>query len=84
MEKKLRGRVSEEGLLYDFLSGNLGLTKREISQAKFRTDGVCVNGRRARVTAMLQAGDVVEVKLEEAETQSGHLVPYAEQTGYSV
>lgn len=77
MEKKLRGRVSEEGLLYDFLSGNLGLTKREISQAKFRTDGVCVNGRRARVTAMLQAGDVVEVKLEEAETQSGHLVPYA-------
>lgn len=77
MEKKLRERVSEEGLLYDFLSGNLGLTKREISQAKFRTDGVCVNGRRARVTAMLQAGDIVEVKLEEAETRSDHLVPYA-------
>ena len=77
MEKSSGEGVSEEGLLYDFLSGNLGLTKREISQAKFRTDGVCVNGRRARVTAMLQAGDVVEVKLEEAETQSGHLVPYA-------
>ncbi|MCH1983061.1 RluA family pseudouridine synthase [Ruminococcus sp. OA3] len=77
MEKKLKGKARGEELLYDFLAENMGLTKRQISRAKFCTDGICVNGRQARVTTMLKAGDSVEIKLEDAVTQSGHLVPYA-------
>lgn len=75
MEKKLRKTAREEGTLFNFLVKEMGLTKRQISQAKFRAGGICVNGRRTRVTAVLNAGDCVEVILEEAKTQSDHLVP---------
>ena len=53
-----------------------GLTKRQISQAKFRLDGITKNGIRCRVTETTYPGDVIRVCLEEAQTASAHLENY--------
>ena len=55
---------------------NAGLTKRQISQAKFRPDGITRNGVRCRVTETIYPGDVIRVCLEEAGTASAHLENY--------
>ncbi|MCD8077962.1 MAG: RluA family pseudouridine synthase [Lachnospiraceae bacterium] len=60
--------------LYDFLRLTLGLTKRQIRQAKFREAGIRVNGQQQRVTSVLSPGDVVEVRLEAGQKPSDHLV----------
>ena len=59
-----------------FLKKNAGLTKRQISQAKFRPDGITRNGVRCRVTETIYPGDVICVCLEEAGTASAHLENY--------
>lgn len=59
-----------------FLKKNAGLTKRQISQAKFRPDGITRNGVRCRVTETIYPGDVIRVCLEEAGTASAHLENY--------
>ena len=59
-----------------FLKKNAGLTKRQISQAKFRLDGITKNGIRCRVTETAYPGDVIRVCLEEAQTASAHLENY--------
>ena len=59
-----------------FLKKNAGLTKRQISQAKFRLDGITKNGIRCRVTETTYPGDVIRVCLEEAQTASAHLENY--------
>lgn len=57
-----------------FLKKNAGLTKRQISQAKFRPDGITKNGTRCRVTESAYPGDVIRICLEEAQVDSAHLV----------
>lgn len=42
-----------------------GLTKKEISRAKFLPDGIRKNGIRCRVTEEVQIGDLLEILLEE-------------------
>ncbi|HCT90134.1 MAG TPA: hypothetical protein DF613_01940 [Lachnospiraceae bacterium] len=67
LEKKINGRVSEADAgirLEHFLKNRLHLTKNEISRAKFREKGICVNGERRRISAFLESGDLVEVLLE--------------------
>ena len=54
---------------------NLGLTKRQISQAKFRKEGICINGEKRRVSYVGRPGDVLTVCLEETGTRSGKSVP---------
>lgn len=63
-------RAEREIVLKDFLKDDMGLTKRQISQAKFRKGGICVNGQQARVSRILLANDEVEVLLEEAGKDS--------------
>lgn len=75
MERIIRRTAEKEMPLGVFLSGILGLTKKEISQAKFRDRGICVNGIQRRITFYLLPGDLVEVKLEDAQTFSGQLHP---------
>lgn len=75
MEKIWKKRAERDGILSDFLLHDMGLTRRQVKQAKFRDGGICVNGARVRVTHRLGAGDRVEVKLEEERTASLHLVP---------
>lgn len=68
-------RQEEEGYrLERVLKQVLGLTSREISQAKFRPRGICVNGEACKVTKLLHEGDLVEVCLEEENTGSKHLI----------
>ena len=67
MERRLSEivRAEDEGLaLGNFLRRRMGLSKKEISQAKFRENGICVDGRRQKVTAVLRAGQRVDVLLD--------------------
>ena len=53
MERYLEFRIDEQTTelkMEAFLKKNAGLTKRQISQAKFRPDGITRNGVRCRVT----------------------------------
>lgn len=75
MERILSGTVACEDTLQNFLRNVLGLTRRQISQAKFRSRGIRVNGVQRRVTEKVRPQDLVEVLLEEAQTQSSQLCP---------
>lgn len=76
MERKISASVQTEDAdtsLKHFLRVRLGLTKQEISRAKFRDGGICVNGERKKVNAKVAPGDYVEVLLEEGNQSSPRL-----------
>lgn len=76
MQKSVSGTVScqENGLrLEQFLKNELHLSKNEISRAKFRENGICVNGKRRRIDFSLKAGDLVEILLETDDCTSESL-----------
>ncbi len=60
--------------LYHFLREGMGLTKREISRAKFLPEGICVDGERKKVTAQVRAGQLVSVQTEREDAVSAHLL----------
>lgn len=73
MEKRVVKKVGDEdeGIRLEcFLRKKMLLTKHEISRAKFRESGICVNGERRKVNTFLRAGDLVEVLLEEQDETS--------------
>ncbi len=77
MERQLSAIVQkeEEGMsLQRFLHKRLGLTTKEISRAKFREKGICVNQKRRKVKVLLHQGDVVEVQLETRDQKSAQLL----------
>lgn len=41
----------------------LGFSARQIGRMKFRKDGICLNGERARVNRILKEGDVLSLQL---------------------
>lgn len=47
----------------------------QIKKAKFRENGILVNGNRVTVRYRLQAGDRLEVLLEDKNQASSHLIP---------
>ena len=79
MERYLEFRIDKQTTkikIEAFLKKNAGLTKRQISQAKFRPDGITKNGIRCRVTETAYPDDVIRICLEEAQTASAHLENY--------
>ena len=56
-----------------FLRTQAGLTKKQISQAKFRPSGVQKNGQQCRVTETDYPGDQITVCLETDDVDSLHL-----------
>ncbi len=56
-----------------FLRTQAGLTKKQISQAKFRPGGVQKNGQQCRVTETAYPGDQITVCLETDDVDSLHL-----------
>lgn len=77
MEKRVSCIVAkeEEGeTLERILRGRLGLTRKEISRAKFRAQGILVNGEQKKVIYRVEEGDRVEVLLEEAGAVSAQLL----------
>lgn len=83
MERYLEFRVESqfaEIKIESFLKRQAGLTRRQISQAKFRPDGITKNGTRCRVTESVSSGDVIRICLEEADTASAHLEDFRIET----
>lgn len=59
---------SQKGYTVGWILKNvLGLSKKQISQVKFREKGISVNGDRQRVTYQLQEGDKLQICLEEKQ-----------------
>lgn len=56
-----------------FLRTQAGLTKKQISQAKFRPGGIRKNGQQCRVTETAYPGDQIMVCLETDNVDSAHL-----------
>ena len=78
MEKKLEYYVREQDLpaaAGEILKRKLGLTARQISSAKYRPNGICVNGKQVRVSEALQVGDRLQVCLETENTVSEQIEP---------
>lgn len=76
MKKKLTAIVSpkDDSLkLETFLKTRLHLTRNEISRAKFRENGICINGERRKTNAVVKTGDLVEILLETGQETSGKL-----------
>lgn len=68
-EKTMQGMTVEK-LLREYL----GLTKKQISRAKFRSNGIRKNNVQCRVTEKVSCGDEIKVCLETEETQSAQLI----------
>ena len=79
MKKVLTGTADVTKNLQKYLQQELGLTKKQISQAKFRPGGILVNGVQRRVNSEVSPGDVVQVLLEEELVESGQLLPMDHQ-----
>ncbi len=79
MERYLEFRIDEQTTelkMEAFLKKNAGLTKRQISQAKFRPDGITRNGVRCRVTETIYPGEC-DLRLSGgSRTASAHLENY--------
>lgn len=58
-------RQDDQSSLETLLRKRMGLTRAQIRRAKFTENGITVNGRRHRVTDMVQAGDLIQVLLED-------------------
>lgn len=77
MKKKITATITSEDnnlKLETFLKAGLHLTKNEISRAKFRENGICINGQRRRIDARVKTGDLVEVLLESGSETSKKLL----------
>lgn len=72
MERYLEIKISSSkpDTIGNLLKSEAGLTKRQISQAKFRPGGIQKNKKQCRVTETAQKGDVLRVCLETKETDS--------------
>lgn len=70
--------VKEGGAVQEVLRKQAGFTKKEISRAKFLTDGIRKNGTRCRVTEKALPGDIIEILLETETQCSAHLTANTE------
>lgn len=74
MERKLEYTVTAQdvpGSVETILRKRLGLSKHQISSAKYRPGGICLGDRQVRVTEKISQGDRIQVLLEEEEIGSG-------------
>ena len=67
-------RITESVNVGEVLRAEAGLTKRQISQAKFRPGGILKNGKQCRVTEIAVPGDRLQVCLEAKGIDSKQLV----------
>lgn len=68
--EKEAGYTVKQVLIYKWKLGT-----GQIKKAKFRENGILVNGNRVTVRYRLEAGDRLEVLLEEKKQASSHLIP---------
>ena len=77
MERRVPFQVKEgeAGMTVGQLLAKRGLTRRQISAAKFREEGICLNGVPVLVVALVEAGDLVEIRVETGREVWDYLVP---------
>lgn len=76
MPKRIIQTISEKEsgkTIRDYLK-SCGFSEPQIRSMKFRENGICLNGRRSRVTAVLETGDRLELLADGGESISSHLV----------
>ena len=73
MERYLEVKAARDGKVGEILRTQAGLTKKQISQMKFRPGGIRKNGTQCRVTENAVCGDVIRICLETKETASAQL-----------
>lgn len=61
--------------LGDYLRQKIGLTKAQIRRLKYQPGALLVNGNGQRVTCLLKAGDMVEIRMESGRTEEERLIP---------
>ena len=69
---QLAGRTIKE-----ILRQHLGLTSRQVSRAKFRPDGICVNGKQEFVTFRPGTKDLLEIRLDDLADETAGSVNLA-------
>lgn len=72
IDKKLAGKSLEK-----ILRENLGLSRREVSRAKFQPKGICIDGKRQRITYRPSVGQNLEVCLAEMQEEKSRVKPCA-------
>ena len=60
------------------------LTRRQISQAKFRPGGIQKNGLQCRINSPVYPGDQIRICLEEVSFVSDHIVPYGRSSALDI
>ena len=78
MEKKYSCSISEEEAGYtvkQVLIHKWKLGTGQIKKAKFRENGIMVNGKQVTVRYELKYGDQLEILLEDKNQASSHLIP---------
>ena len=76
MEKRVEYTVAASdlpGRVEDILRKRIGLTPHQIRGARYRQEGICLNGVRVRTAEKVREGDRLQVLLEERETGSRDL-----------
>ena len=69
---------SMEGQTLDqVLKAGLGLTRKQISQAKFRSRGITMDGAQIRTTYVCRTGQELRVCVEEDREDTGRVMPGA-------
>lgn len=79
--KRLQIRIEQEAAgmkLEHYLRQKLQFTKAQIKSMKFRENGLVIDGVRVRISHMLQAGENLEILLEDEGRTSEHLKETAE------
>lgn len=79
MEQEVRrfvmGPAQEGQTVKAYLRGTLHLSAHQISRLKFRERGICLEGQQVSVTAVLHAGQVLELSLTGADRRVGSAAP---------
>lgn len=52
--------------IHDIMRHQMELTEKQIRQAKYRENGICLNGEQRYTVAVVSAGDLLEVRIEES------------------
>ena len=73
VEEHMTGQTVEK-----VLRTALGLTKKQISRAKFQADGIRKNGVQCRTTDIVQTSDQIMICIEAAKNDLNHLVSFCE------
>lgn len=76
--KQLKLIITEEmngQVLEKVIKKYLGLSKKQISQAKFRSGGITINGNQVRTTYVCQLGEKLRVCVDEDREDTGKVVP---------